>query len=118
MSLANGVMSTTSDLIHARPPPPPPKPNPNLPAGLPHDGPERKSEKRPWLVGAVFLFHPPRSSLKLEQGGLPVHAVAERERRLAAYRAAEEKWAKRCLWAWVAVVCVAVVVSVGLPNGA
>ena len=70
-----------------------------------------------WLVGAVFLFHPPRSSLKLEQEGLPVHAVAERERRLAAYRAAEEKWAKRCLWAWVAVVCVAVVVALGAAMG-
>ena len=46
-----------------------------------------------------------------------MHAVAERERRLAAYRAAEEKWAKRCLWAWVAVVCVAVVVALGAAMG-
>ena len=65
-----------------------------------------------WLVGAVFLFRPPAP--RVELADLPVHAAMERERRLMAYAIAEEKWAKRCLWAWVAFLCVVAVAAGGV----
>ena len=64
-----------------------------------------------WLVGAVFLFRPPAPRAFL--AALPLHSPDECSRRVAAYRAVEEKWSKRCLWAWVLFVCVVVVVVPG-----
>ena len=65
-----------------------------------------------WLVGAVFLFRPPTP--RVDPDALPVYAKAERARRISAYAAAEERWAKRCLWAWVAVLCVVSVAAGGV----
>ncbi|KAH9925694.1 uncharacterized protein BXZ73DRAFT_91094 [Epithele typhae] len=65
-----------------------------------------------WFVGAFFLFRPP-APRAVELNALPFYTVAERERRVAAYRAAEERWAKRCLWAAVAVLAIAGFVAGG-----
>ena len=67
-----------------------------------------------WLVGAVFLFRPPTPCADLDAQPLPVYAKAEHARRISAYAAAEERWAKRCLWAWVAVLCVVSVAAGGV----
>ncbi|KAH9916563.1 uncharacterized protein BXZ73DRAFT_105758 [Epithele typhae] len=65
-----------------------------------------------WFVGAFFLFRPP-APRAVELNALPFYTVGERERRVAAYRATEERWAKRCLWAAVAVLAIAAFVAGG-----
>ncbi len=62
-----------------------------------------------WLVGAFFFFYP---TPQPEMANLPVHSTEERERRLAVYRTAETKWAKRCLWAWVCVMGIVPIIAV------
>ena len=69
-----------------------------------------------WLLGAFLLFFP--STPHPEMASLPVHSTEERERRIAVYRKAESKWAKRCLWAWVCVTAIVpiIVVAAVLAN--
>ncbi|KAI0705963.1 hypothetical protein C8T65DRAFT_740690 [Cerioporus squamosus] len=62
-----------------------------------------------WLAGAFILFYP---TPQPEMASLPVHSTQERGRRLAVYRKAETKWAKRCLWAWVCVMAIVPVIVV------
>ncbi len=63
-----------------------------------------------WFVGAIILFVP--TTPHIEMASLPVHSTQERERRVALYRKAEAKWAKRCLWALVALLGIVTVVVV------
>ena len=65
-----------------------------------------------WLAGAVLLFVPTTPRVEMASVPLPVHAAAARERRVARYRAAEARWARRCLWAAVALLAVLAVVVV------
>ncbi len=62
-----------------------------------------------WLVGAFIFFYP---TPQPEMASLPVQSTEERERRLAVYRTAEAKWAKRCLWAWVCVMGIVPIIAV------
>ncbi|TBU24844.1 hypothetical protein BD311DRAFT_532721 [Dichomitus squalens] len=68
-----------------------------------------------WLMGAVFLFRPPRP--RIEHEGLPVNSAEERGRRIAVYELAEERWAWRCLWGSVATVVIVSAVVIGAVLG-
>ncbi|PIL26256.1 hypothetical protein GSI_12012 [Ganoderma sinense ZZ0214-1] len=62
-----------------------------------------------WLfAGVVFSFRPPRP--RIEHEGLPVNSAEERGRRIAVYRAAEERWRKRCVVAWMTFMIVVIIV--------
>ncbi|KAM5537302.1 hypothetical protein V8D89_009032 [Ganoderma adspersum] len=61
-----------------------------------------------WLAGVVFVFRPPRP--RIEHEGFPVNSEEERARRLAVYKQAEERWAKRCWWAFAGFLIVVIVV--------
>lgn len=60
----------------------------------------------------MFLCFPRKPSVVLDS--LPRQSTQERERRVAMYRVAEDKWAKRCLWAWVVVMAIASVLAVAV----
>ncbi|KAI1795396.1 hypothetical protein LXA43DRAFT_1058538 [Ganoderma leucocontextum] len=69
-----------------------------------------------WLAGVVFLFYPPRP--RIEHEGLPVSSAEELGRRVAVYEAAEVRWARCCLLAWVIFMAVVPVVVAAAVLGA
>ncbi|KAI0819815.1 hypothetical protein BC628DRAFT_1331992 [Trametes gibbosa] len=68
-----------------------------------------------WTVGAVFVFSPTKYAVDLERGS--VADAQDMVRHKKAYRAAEDKWARRCLvgcmsfWGAVIVVVTTVVLA-------
>ncbi|KAI0669031.1 hypothetical protein C8Q78DRAFT_224862 [Trametes maxima] len=63
-----------------------------------------------WLVGVYTLFCPTKYEPDLESA--PVGSAEEMKRHKAAYRAAEEKWARRCLWMLISLLAVLSVVII------
>ncbi|KAI0776621.1 hypothetical protein BD413DRAFT_469027 [Trametes elegans] len=61
-----------------------------------------------WIAGVVILFRPTRYEPDLER--VSVGSAEEMRLHKAAYRAAEEKWARRCLWACTTLLSVTVIV--------
>ncbi|KAI0363932.1 hypothetical protein BV20DRAFT_1057619 [Pilatotrama ljubarskyi] len=63
-----------------------------------------------WMAGLVLLFRPTKYAPDLERA--PVGSAEEMRWHKAAYRAAEEKWARRCLWAFVTLLATVSVVVI------
>ncbi|KAL1938304.1 hypothetical protein VTO73DRAFT_11755 [Trametes versicolor] len=71
-----------------------------------------------WMVGAVFVFKPTPYEPDLERAS--VASAEDMQRHKTAYRAAEEKWSRRCLIAtmsfWGAVVVIVTTVVLAEKN--
>ncbi|KAI8992774.1 hypothetical protein BD414DRAFT_535356 [Trametes punicea] len=63
-----------------------------------------------WPVGIALIFSPTKYNLDLEKGS--VGSAEQMQRDKAAYRAAEEKWAKRCMWAFATLLGLLVVIII------
>ncbi|KAI0640971.1 hypothetical protein C8Q79DRAFT_1014801 [Trametes meyenii] len=63
-----------------------------------------------WLVGVYTLFFPTKYEPDLETA--PVGSAEEMKRHKVAYRAAEEKWARRCLWMLITLLAILSVIIV------
>ena len=65
-----------------------------------------------WLIGVAFICLPTKYDPDLESA--PVGSAEQLQRHKEAYRAAEDKWAKRCLWAFIILVGLLAVVVVAI----
>ena len=65
-----------------------------------------------WLIGVVLICLPTKYDPDLESA--PVGSAEQMQRHKEAYRAAEDKWAKRCLWAFIILVGLLAVVVVAI----
>ncbi|KAI0351238.1 hypothetical protein OH77DRAFT_1430051 [Trametes cingulata] len=63
-----------------------------------------------WMAGLALLFWPTKYAPDLERA--PVGSAEEMRWHKAAYRAAEEKWARRCLWAFISLLATVSVIVV------
>ncbi|KAI0655718.1 hypothetical protein C8Q70DRAFT_1057264 [Cubamyces menziesii] len=65
-----------------------------------------------WLIGVAFICLPTKYDPDLESA--PVGSAEQMQRHKEAYRTAEDKWAKRCLWAFIILVGLLAVVIVAI----
>ncbi|KAH9856151.1 hypothetical protein C2E23DRAFT_882268 [Lenzites betulinus] len=63
-----------------------------------------------WIAGAVFLFSPTKYALDLERAS--VADAQDMLRHKAAYRVAEEKWARRCLISFMSFLGAVIIIVV------
>ena len=63
-----------------------------------------------WVAGALILLSPLSAPPDWELSKSEI----EREELIESMRRTEVKWAKRCLWAWVAFLCVVAVAAGGV----